>query len=819
MRIFVGTSGDTAILRVNEKVRANLDRMPFGIHQSLIVGRGIDDVAMITLATSPNETRVTDVGRTSDELRRVPAVSLAITKRPGSNAVVIAKSITRRLEDLRGGLVPEDIGISVTRNDGESANEKANELLFHPGLATISVVALVALAIGWRAALAVAVVIPTTILLTLFAAWIIGYTLNRVRFFALIFSIGILVDDAIVVIENIARHSAKGDGRSHRHAAIDAVAEVGNPTIVATLTVVAALLPMLFISGITGPYMSPIPANASAAMLFSFFVALMLTPRLMVKLGGGAGARAHVEGGHDWFGRTYIFLARPVLRSQARAWTFLVLVGVATGAAMALLYTKDVKVKLFPFDNKTELQVVVDLPKGASLEDTDRMLQVAVGRLAPIPEIVSFQTYAGTAAPFNFNGLVRHANLRAEPQMGDIASNLLPKAGRERASHTIALDIRKRLDGLDMPDGTVVKVAEPPPGQPVLATLLAEIYGPDAVTRRAVATKLRGIFEAMPYIVDADDSFHNRGTRVRIAIDQDNLEYYKVEQREVFEAMGALDRGTTVGYSHRGDGRHPIPIRVALAKGRQVMDERALATPVPANAMPGDRSIVELGDVVTVSRKLASWPVFSHNGQTAEMVMAELAGEFEAPLYAIIAVMDAIEAADWGDLPKPVISLHGQREDNAQTTLLWDGEWEVTWFTFRDMGAAFMVAILAIYVLVVAQFGSFKLPLVILTPIPLTLIGIMSGHWLFGAPLTATTMISFIALAGIIVRNSILLAALAAMIGAAVILTDPIFQWLAFSLLFGLAYSTALIILVIAAIYFVLRHADAVNSPAGASRS
>jgi multidrug efflux pump subunit AcrB len=965
-RFLVGTSNDAAILRVHEKIRANLDRIPVGIPEPLIVGRGIDDVAIVVVTLAPTPTagerwtangltrlarelqvevaKLPDIGLTyivgeqpeefrvepdpeklslygitlqqlaakieganrsfqvgrvreaqeqrllvagqtlqsgpeignllltardgrpvyvrdvarvvlvtdphdlhvtaalkdpaTQALSRVPAVSIAIAKRPGTNAVVIAEEVVRRLDQVRGQIVPADIDMAITRNYGESANEKANELLFHLGLATISIVILVAVAIGWREALVVAVVIPTTILLTLFAASAMGYTLNRVSLFALIFSIGILVDDAIVVIENIARHWAMKDGRPRAQAAVEAVAEVGNPTIVATLTVVAALLPMLFVSGMMGPYMSPIPANASAAMLFSFFVAVVLTPWLMTKVGGkdtAAGAQGH---GHDGgrLGRAYVAVARPILRSRRRAWGFLLAVGIATLASLGLFYTKHVTVKLLPFDNKTELQVVVDLPRGASVEDTDRVLQAIVDRLAPVPEALSFQTYAGTAAPFNFNGLVRHYYLRGEPQQGDVAVNLAPKAERTRASHDIALDLRERLKGLELPTGTVVKVVEPPPGPPVLATLLAEVYGPDPATRRAVAAKLRSLFASIPFIVDIDDSFHNQAQRLRLRLDQDNLEYYKVEQADVYDTIGALYQGSTVGYSHRGEGRAPIPIRLALSRADQVVTERSLATPVPANALPGERAVVELGDVVDVTREPASFPIYRHNGRAAEMVTAELAGDYEAPIYGMMAVADAVAAADWGDLPRPEIALNGQPEDESHPTLLWDGEWEVTWVTFRDMGAAFAVAILGIYILVVAQFGSFKLPLVILTPIPLTFIGIMAGHWLFDAPFTATSMIGFIALAGIIVRNSILLVdfirhartpgrplvevlleagairfkpilltALAAMIGAAVILTDPIFQGLAISLLFGLASSTALTVLVIPAIYLALR--------------
>ncbi|MFG1429697.1 efflux RND transporter permease subunit [Xanthobacter sp. V2C-8] len=798
----------------------------------------VRDVAQVTLATEPEETRVYDVRRGGDALVRVPAVSLAIAKRPGTNAVVIADEVLQRIQALSGQMVPSDVEMTITRNYGESANEKANELLLHLGLATLSIVVLVGVAIGWREALVVAVVIPSTILLTLFASRLMGYTLNRVSLFALIFSIGILVDDAIVVIENIARHWAMKDGRKRDEAAIAAVAEVGNPTIVATLTVVAALLPMLFVSGMMGPYMSPIPANASAAMVFSFFVAVVLTPWLMLKAASSraAVAHAHEAAGGGRLGRLYVKVAEPILRTRARAWTFLLAVGAITLASLSSFYTEHVTVKLLPFDNKTELNVVLDLPQGASVEDTNRVLQQMVDVLAPVPEAVSFQTYAGTASPFNFNGLVRHYNLRTAPRQGDIQVNLTPKGERHRTSHDIALDLRQRLKAIPLPPGSALKVVEPPPGPPVLATLLAEIYGPDPETRRAVARKVRAAFESVPFIVDVDDSFGTTAERVRLSIDQDNLEFYKVEQADVYDAIHAFYGGATVGYSHRGEGRPPIPIRLALSKADRQVDARTLSTPVPANAVPGGRGVLELGDVVSVTREPSSYPIFRHNGRAAEMVTADLAGAYEAPVYGMIAVGKALDAMDWGSLPRPVVALHGQPADESAPTVLWDGEWEVTWVTFRDMGAAFGVAILGIYILVVAQFRSFKLPLVILTPIPLTFIGIVFGHWLFGAPFSAPSMIGFIALAGIIVRNSILLVdfirharapgrplkevlleagairfkpilltALAAMIGAAVILTDPIFQGLAISLFFGLLSSTALTVLVIPAIYVALR--------------
>jgi len=739
---------------------------------------------------------------------------------------------------VKSRLLPEDIEVAITRNYGATANEKANELLFHLGLATVSIVVLIGVVIGWREGIVVAIVIPTTILLTLFASWLMGYTINRVSLFALIFAIGILVDDAIVVIENIARHWSMGGDRSRTEAAIEAVAEVGNPTIVATLTVVAALLPMLFVSGLMGPYMSPIPANASAAMIFSFFVAVMLTPWLMVRLGKPHEAAGH-GAGHDeggWLGRTYKRVARPLLRDRRTAWRFLIIVGVATLASLLLFVTKSVTVKLLPFDNKSELQVVVDLPEGSSLEATDRVLVEAANLLSDLPELESLQAYAGTAAPFNFNGLVRHYYLRSLPEQGDLQVNLVEKEHRSRTSHEVALDVRRRLAALDVPAGTTVKVVEVPPGPPVLSTLMAEVYGPTPAVRRAIAEKLKSLFREVPFIVDVDDSYGNPAERIRISIDQDNLEFHRVEESDVYDTIQAYLSGTPVGYSHRGGGRHPVEIAVQLPKSDMALTQQFLSTPVPANALPGNRGIVELGDVARLERERASFPIFRHNGRPAEMVLAELAGDYEAPIYGMLAVRDLVNKTDWGNLPKPEILLHGQPLDDRKPALLWDGEWEVTYVTFRDMGAAFAIAILGIYFLVVGQFGSFKLPLVILTPVPLTLIGIMLGHWLFGAPFTATSMIGFIALAGIIVRNSILLVdfirhrktpelplkavlleagairfkpilltAIAAMIGAAVILFDPIFQGLAISLLFGLVSSTLLTVLVIPAIYVVLR--------------
>ncbi len=976
-RFLTGTSEDDAILRVQEKLRANYDQIPLGIPEPLIVARGINDVAIVTMTLSAKPAaagrwtesdlyavanklqaeliKVDNVGLTyisggtAEEIRvepdpeklalfgvtlqqleakiqganrsflagqirqsgqmaqavaggtlagvpdiglllvttrdgrpvyvrdlaniivgpgvaehhawsmvrtsatkggppawnTVPAVTVAFAKRAGANAVVVSESLVKRAEALKGPLIPADVNVEITRDYGKTADDKANELLFHLALATISIVLLIGFVVGWREAGVTLIVIPTTILLTLFAANLMGYTINRVSLFALIFSIGILVDDAIVVVENISRHWAMVDGRDRMTAAVEAVAEVGNPTVVATLTVVAALLPMLFVSGMMGPYMAPIPANASAAMLFSFFVAMVIAPWAMLKISRKTrNGDKNTHHGEGRLGAIYRRLAAPVVHSRRNAKRFLAFVAAATVLACLLFVTKNVTVKLLPFDNKSELEVLVDLPEGATVEDTARTLFNAAAVTEQLPEVNSIQAYAGAPAPFNFNGLVRHYYLRTQPEMGELQVNLADKADRSRASHDIALDLRRQMAKLTLPKGTVVKVVEVPPGPPVLATLLAEIYGPDSKTRRAVANQTEALFKSVPYIVDVDNSFGDPRPRLRITIDQDKLEYFGVEQSDVYDTLSMLLGGVPVGYSHRGEDRNPLEIIVRLPKNDLAWTQKLASTPVPANAQPGNKAVVELGDVVSVKEELGTPVIFRRDAHYVDMVSAELAGDFEAPIYGMLAVDKLVAKHDWGKLDKPQILMHGQPSDETKPSLLWDGEWEVTYVTFRDMGAAFGIAILGIYVLVVAQFKSFKLPLVILTPIPLTLIGILLGHWLFGAPFTATSMIGFIALAGIIVRNSILLVdfirhdqtpgkslrevlldagatrfrpilltALAAMIGAATILTDPIFQGLAISLLFGLASSTLLTVLVIPAIYIWLRDGDRMNAP------
>jgi multidrug efflux pump subunit AcrB len=582
--------------------------------------------------------------------------------------------------------------------------------------------------------------------------------------------------------------------------------------------------------------MAPIPVNASAAMIFSFFVAVVIAPWLMIRF-----ARQTLEKGHGHdesggrLGQLYARVAHRVIDTKKSARNFLIAVGVATLVACSMFYFKAVTVKLLPFDNKSEVQVVVDMPEGTALEGTGRVLEDIAGVVRGLPEATAMEAYVGTSAPFNFNGLVRHYFLRSQPEQGDVMVTLLPKGDRSRSSHQIALDLRQRLKALRLPNGASIKVVETPPGPPVLATLLAEVYGPDEVTRQKTATELEKIFRSIPFIVDVDNSFGEARPKLRLDVQRDRLDYYGLSQRQVADSIGMLMGSQTVGYAPRGDGRSPLPITIALEQKDRSWTQALSSTPVAQT--PGGQ-LIDLGAVVEARTEAGSPAIFRRDGRYADMVTAELAGAYEAPIYGMIEVNRAVDAYDWAakGLRKPEIRLNGQPGDESVPSLLWDGEWEITWVTFRDMGGAFMVALLAIYIIVVAQFKSFRLPLVILTPVPLTLVGIVIGHMLFRAPFTATSMIGFIALAGIIVRNSILLVdfirhsatpdkslrdvlleagtirfkpivltAAAAMIGAAVILTDPIFQGLAISLLFGLASSTLLTVLVIPAIYIVLR--------------
>lgn len=760
----------------------------------------------------------------------LPTVAIAIAKKPGTNAVTISKEVEERLENLKGTLIPDNLEVKITRDYGKTASEKSNRLLEDLLGATLSVVLLIGFLIGWREALVVLFVIPATILGTMFIAWILGYTINRVSLFALIFSIGILVDDAIVFIENIVRHWREKPKSNRITTAIEAVVEVGNPTIMATLTIIVALLPMLFVSGLMGPYMSPIPINASVAMFLSLLIAFIIVPWLLLKIQGDKPASEHPHG-ESLLSRKYRDIAHLLVYNRKLCFKFMVIVVTITFALCGLFITKNVTVKMLPFDNKSELVIQLDLPKDATLEDTDKYMKMVNHSIKNVPELLDTQLYVGTAAPFNFNGLVKHSYVRNSPYFGEIQVNLVPKGQRSRSSHDIAIDIRTRINALTYPDRTVVKVLEVPPGPPVLSTLLAEIYGPTAEMRRDLARAIKEIYQKIPFLKDIDDSFGYQTEQVRLSILHDRLDHYKADEEAVYRTLGAILGKNLVGYIHHANGRYPTEIGVEMAKSTKILNDRLLSVLVPTKS-----GTTALSNLIYIEKAKTSYPIFRHNGYDTEMVMAELSGSFEAPIYGMLAVNDAINKKEWEKSLKPKILYHGQPSSEQTMSVLWDGEWEITYVTFRDMGASFIVALLGIYALLVAQFKRFTTPVVILVPIPLVLIGIIMGHFIFQAPFTATSMIGLIALAGIVVRNSLLLVefirfrlsagdplpealieagakritpimmtAVAAMIGAVFMFFDPIFQGLALSLFFGLLSSTILTLFAIPALYILAK--------------
>ncbi|HHJ13386.1 MAG TPA: efflux RND transporter permease subunit [Gammaproteobacteria bacterium] len=764
-----------------------------------------------------------------------PAVTLAVSKQPGTNAVDIAGEVIGRVEALRGIFIPDDVEVTVTRNYGHTADRKAATLIHKLEFATASVVALVLITLGWREAVIVGGAVIVTLAITLFASWAWGFTLNRVSLFALIFSIGILVDDAVVVVENIHRHMQLG-GRRLFEAIPLAVDEVGGPTILATLTVIAALLPMAFVTGLMGPYMSPIPINASLGMLISLAVALVFTPWMSLRM-----MRAHTPGAAaatggddppllDLFRR----LLSPFLGdggARARI-LMLVAVGVLIALSLATVATRLVVLKMLPFDNKSEFQVVVDLPEGASLEQTNRVLTELAAVLEQVPEVEHYQIYAGTAAPINFNGLVRQYYLRHASNLGDIQVNLVDKSLRERKSHDIARSVRKPLQAIGRHYDAVVKIVEVPPGPPVLSPLVAEVYGPDARERARLAGRLTRLFRETPDIVDIDNSLIEPAPRWQLRVDRERAARLGIDQARVVGALSAAIAGEDVGYLHDPHARYPVPIRLILP-----VPDRAALEPVLAMKLAGhDGARVALSELVSREMSTVEQPIYRKDHLPLVFVTADMAGELDSPLYGMAALYDAIEGNDFQAAGKVTQHLIHPPGTPYRQSIKWDGEWQVTWETFRDMGIAYSVGLVLIYLLVVAQFRSYLVPLVIMTPIPLTIVGVLPGHALLGAQFTATSMIGMIALAGIIVRNSILLVdfvndelaagraleeaviragavrakpivltGLAAVLGALFILDDPIFRGLAVALIFGLLISTLLTLMVIPVLYYSLR--------------
>ena len=763
-----------------------------------------------------------------------PAVTIAIAKKPGTNAVDIAAQVIERFEALKGILVPEGVHATVTRNYGATADDKARTLIHKLIFATATVVLLVLLALGWREAVIVGAAVVITLAVTLFASWAWGFTLNRVSLFALIFSIGILVDDAIVVVENIHRHRVLSTG-SLGEIIPWAVDEVGGPTILATFTVIAALLPMAFVTGLMGPYMSPIPINASTGMLISLAVAFVVTPWMAGRL--LARARHHTHAGEEEGGRMlalYRRLIGPFLderRGARRRWLMLGGVLVLIAGAVSLAVTQAVILKMLPFDNKSEFQVVVDMPEGSTVEDTARVLAELGGHLATVPEVTDFQAYAGTAAPINFNGLVRQYYLRRGPNVGGIQVNLVDKRLRERKSHEVARAVRGPLQAIGRRHGANVKIVEVPPGPPVLSPLVAEVYGLDYAGQIRVAERLRGIFAETPDVVDVDTSVETPSRRYILHVDRRRAALLGVDQAAVAELVATAVRGADVTYLHGRNVKYPIPVRLELPVSEKADIERVLALRVRARS----GALVPLADIVHVEEARREQTIYHKDLLPVVFVVGDVAGETDSPLYGMFRIFARLRhepVADGETLRQFLISA----PDNPyRYSVKWDGEWQVTYETFRDMGLAYSVGLVLIYLLVVAQFRSYLVPLVIMAPIPLTIIGVMPGHALLGAKFTATSMIGMIALAGIIVRNSILLVdfvndhvsrgmplreavvrsaavrtrpivltALAAMLGALFILDDPIFRGLAISLIFGIFVSTLLTLVVIPVGYYAL---------------
>ncbi|MFA7330241.1 MAG: efflux RND transporter permease subunit [Candidatus Delongbacteria bacterium] len=767
-----------------------------------------------------------------------PAVTIAVSKKPGTNAVALVADLDRLIEGQKGRVIPGDVIITKTRDYGATAGEKSNELIFHVLLATISVVLLMGLMLGRKEAVVVLVAVPVTLALTLAASYFFGYTLNRVTLFALIFSIGILVDDAIVVVENVHRHyQLKWTGA--RHATIFGVDEVGNPTILATFTVIAALMPLAFVSGLMGPYMRPIPVNASAAMFFSLVVAFVVSPWLTYRLfnrnaakdGAGVQHQPHDETEQESrFHRAYADLMRPLLRKPKVRW--LALGGVVTLLllSMALVPMRAVLVKMMPYDNKSELQIVIDAPEGFTLERTNAAARDMAQLLNSLPEVTDYQVYVGTSAPFNFNGLVRHYYLRRAANQADIQVNLVDKHLRDQPSHEFAKAVRELLKPVAERHGVNLKVAEVPPGPPVLSTMVAEVYGPDDRQRVEVARQVRDIMQATEGIVDVDWMVEENAPRAELVIDREKAMRSGVTAEMISRTLRVALAGADAGLLHVERERGAVPLRLQLDRGQRSRVEDLLDLTIHA----ADGRMVPLAELVRVEeRQRESW-LYHKNLQPVTYVLGEVAGSAESPVYGILNMNSRVEAITAHDgTPLEVMSTH-MPENSQRYALKWDGEWHITYEVFRDMGIAFAVVMVLIYVLVVGWFGSFITPLIIMAPIPLTLIGILPGHAVLGVFFTATSMIGFIALAGIIVRNSILLVdfinlelrsgeelenavmkagavrfrpilltALALVVGAGVIYLDPIFQGLAVSLIAGVLVSTALTLVVIPLLYYM----------------
>ncbi|MBU1405678.1 MAG: efflux RND transporter permease subunit [Proteobacteria bacterium] len=780
------------------------------------------------------------------------AVTLSLAKRPGANAVQVVETVLAKIEGLKGTLIPTDVTVSVTRNYGETAAEKSNELLLHMGIAVFGVTLLILFFLGWRESVIVILAIPSTLALTLLLFYLYGYTLNRITLFALIFSIGILVDDAIVVVENIVRH-LRLPGNTQKSVltiAIEAVNEVGNPTILATWAVIAAILPMAFVGGLMGPYMRPIPIGSSAAMIFSLLIAFTVTPWAAVRVlkkktspDNTSPAPEQLAADHDhaptdFFTRIYHRAMDPLLaHARWRLIFFLSISGLLLGSC-AMVYFGLVKVKMLPFDNKSEFQIILDMPEGAPLEKTTQVAREIAALIGREPEVINYQVYAGTASPYNFNGLVRHYYLRNNTNLADIQINLLPKGERKAQSHEVAKRIRPQVAAIAERYGAAVAVAEVPPGPPVLQTLVAEVYGQTDAQRVALASRVKDLFTTTEGVVDVDWYRETERLKTVIAVNKEKAALNGISEGEITRAVDLAVKGLAVSLLHLPEDKEGIGIVLELPRGERARVESILNTQLRSGLNPTG-PLVPLRELVSVSEVPIDQPIYRKNLKPVIYVTADVAGAAESPAYAIFALnkkLAELDGREYGGERK-AISIYNLKQpfSELEPAIKWDGEWHITLEVFRDLGFAFCAVMILIYMLMVGWFKDYTVPLVVMAAIPFSLIGILPAHWAFGAFFTATSMIGFMAGAGIVVRNSIilvdfielrishglpleeavveagairfrpmLLTALAVVVGASVILADPIFQGLAISLMFGEIASLLISRMAVPVLYFML---------------
>jgi multidrug efflux pump subunit AcrB len=775
----------------------------------------------------------------------VPAVTISVAKRKAKNAITVADAVLKRVETLKGTVIPAEVDVTISRNYGETAAEKSNELLFHMLIAVVGVSILIAITLGIRESWIVFIAIPVTLALTLTVFYLYGYTLNRITLFALIFSIGILVDDAIVVVENIVRHwrMPGNESRPKMHVAVEAVDEVGNPTILATLTVIGAILPMAFVGGLMGPYMRPIPIGASAAMIFSLIVAFVITPWAAVRILRPHGHK-HADR-EDRLTRLYRHVMNPLIHRPILRLGFLASVTVLLLLSMSLVYVGFVKVKMLPFDNKSEFQVIIDMPNGTTLEESDAVARTLAAGALKQPEVVNVQTYAGTAAPYNFNGLVRHYYMRRGSNVADIQVNLTPKGERSKQSHEIAKEVRSRLQPIAARFGARIKVAEVPPGPPVLQTLVAEVYGPDQGGQLAIARQLRDLFRRTDGVVDVDWYVEDDQPRQTLIVDQEKAALHGITEDDIARTIRVASNGETAGLLHSDAAKEDVPVVLRLSRAARSDLDRLRGLRIQGR----DGRLVPVSELTRVQSSIEDKSIYHKNLMPVTYVTADVAGGIESPVYAILALgpeIDKIRMPQGYSIEQYTSHLP---TDDLRYSMKWDGEWHITYEVFRDLGLAFAAVLVLIYVLVVGWFQSFLTPLIIMAAIPFSLVGILPAHGLLHAFFTATSMIGFIAGAGIVVRNSIILVdfielrlaqgvplaqavvdagavrfrpmvltAAAVVVGSAVILFDPIFQGLAIALMAGEIASLLLSRMTVPIVYYVVKkgvhHHDSGSLPA-----